>query len=153
MPSERLRGYPAGGLPGLSRAAYLPGAMTISRRHFAARVTGLAGAAAMLGPGTLLGAEPDPCDLPAPIQAAHADDRRCRARSTDDERRARIAKAQRLMAEQGIGAIVLEPGTSMHYFTGVGWSPSERTFAMVHARRGATRPGSAPRSRRRGPGS
>ena len=32
---------------------------------------------------------------------------------SDDERRARIAKAQRLMTEQGIGAIVLEGGTSM----------------------------------------
>ena len=58
------------------------------------------------------------------------------ARSSDDERRARIAKAQRLMTEQGIGAILLEPGTSMRYFTGVGWSLSERTFALVLPARG-----------------
>ena len=38
---------------------------------------------------------------------------------SDDERRGRIEKARRLMIEQGIGAIVLEPGTSMVYFTGV----------------------------------
>jgi Xaa-Pro dipeptidase len=40
------------------------------------------------------------------------------------------------MTEQGIGAILLEPGTSMRYFTGVGWSLSERTFALVLPARG-----------------
>ena len=109
--------------------------MTISRRHFAARVTGLAGAAAMLGPGTLLGAEPDPCALPDPIRQLQT--MTAGARPIEDaERRARIAKAQRLMTEQGIGAILLEPGTSMRYFTGVGWSLSERTFALVLPARG-----------------
>ncbi len=48
-----------------------------------------------------------------------------------DERLARIAKAQRLMAEQKIGAIYLEPGTSMFYFTGMRWGNSERMFAVV----------------------
>ena len=109
--------------------------MTISRRHFAARVTGLAGAAAMLGPGTLLGAEPDPCALPDPIRQLQTMTAGARP-IEDDERRARIAKAQRLMTEQGIGAILLEPGTSMRYFTGVGWSLSERTFALVLPARG-----------------
>jgi Xaa-Pro dipeptidase len=50
---------------------------------------------------------------------------------TDDERRARIAKAQRLMTEQGIGAIVLESGTSMSYFVNVRWGLSERPFLLV----------------------
>jgi len=50
---------------------------------------------------------------------------------TDDERRARIAKAQRLMSEQGIGAIVLEGGTSMSYFVNVRWGLSERPFLLV----------------------
>jgi Xaa-Pro dipeptidase len=49
----------------------------------------------------------------------------------DDERRARIAKAQRLMSEQGIGAIVLESGTSMSYFVNVRWGLSERPFLLV----------------------
>jgi Xaa-Pro dipeptidase len=48
-----------------------------------------------------------------------------------DERRARIAKAQRLMTEQGIGAIVLESGTSMSYFVNVRWGLSERPFLLV----------------------
>jgi Xaa-Pro dipeptidase len=55
---------------------------------------------------------------------------------TDDERRARIAKARRLMAEQGLGAIVLEPGASMSYFVDVRWGLSERPFLLVIPARG-----------------
>ena len=50
---------------------------------------------------------------------------------SDEERRARIAKAQRLMTEQNIGAIVLEGGTSMSYFVGMRWGLSERPFLLV----------------------
>ena len=55
---------------------------------------------------------------------------------SDDERKARIAKAQRLMAEQKVDAIYIEPGSSMFYFTGVRWSTSERMFAAVIPQRG-----------------
>src|ERR1043166_1363430 len=55
---------------------------------------------------------------------------------TDDERRARIAKAQRLMTEQGLGAIVLESGTSMAYYTNVRWGLSERPFLLVMPAKG-----------------
>ena len=37
------------------------------------------------------------------------------------DRRARIDKAKRLMAENRIDAILLEGGSSMFYFTGVRW--------------------------------
>jgi Xaa-Pro aminopeptidase len=47
------------------------------------------------------------------------------------ERKGRIAKAQRLMAEAGIGALVLEPGSAMLYFTGIRWRRSERLTAVV----------------------
>jgi Xaa-Pro dipeptidase len=50
---------------------------------------------------------------------------------SDDERRARIEKARRLMAEHGLGAIVLEPGTSMSYYVNVRWGLSERPFLLV----------------------
>jgi Xaa-Pro dipeptidase len=50
---------------------------------------------------------------------------------SDDERRARIEKARRLMTDQGLGAIVLEPGTSMSYFADVRWGLSERPFLLV----------------------
>ena len=55
---------------------------------------------------------------------------------TDDERKARIAKARRLMTEQKIDAIYLEPGPSMFYFTGMRWSTSERMFALVIPQQG-----------------
>ncbi|HEX6614702.1 MAG TPA: Xaa-Pro peptidase family protein [Gemmatimonadales bacterium] len=54
----------------------------------------------------------------------------------DAERSARVVKAQRLMAEQKIAALVIEPGSSMIYFTGVRWGLSERTFAAVLPARG-----------------
>jgi Xaa-Pro dipeptidase len=49
----------------------------------------------------------------------------------DDERRARIDKARRLMSEHDLDAIVLEPGTSMRYFVDVAWGTSERPFLLV----------------------
>ena len=55
---------------------------------------------------------------------------------SDDERKTRIAKAQRLMTEQQIDAIYLEPGSSMFYFTGMRWGTSERMFALVIPQRG-----------------
>jgi hypothetical protein len=55
---------------------------------------------------------------------------------TADERKARIAKAQRLMGEQKIDAIYIESGTSMYYFTGMRWGQSERMFALVIPQRG-----------------
>lgn len=55
---------------------------------------------------------------------------------TLDERKARIAKAQRLMEQNKIDAIYIEPGTSMSYFTGMRWGTSERMFAVVIPARG-----------------
>lgn len=53
-----------------------------------------------------------------------------------DERRARIEKARRLMRDNRISAIYLEPGSSMFYFTGMRWSLSERMFGLVIPARG-----------------
>ena len=52
------------------------------------------------------------------------------------ERRARIEKAQRLMRENRIDAIYLEPGATMFYFTGMQWGLSERMLAVVIPARG-----------------
>jgi Xaa-Pro dipeptidase len=50
------------------------------------------------------------------------------------ERLARLAKARGLMQREGIGAILIEPGASLDYFTGVRWSRSERlTAALIPA--------------------
>jgi Xaa-Pro dipeptidase len=48
-----------------------------------------------------------------------------------EERAARVQKAQRLMAENKLSAIMLEGGSSMFYFTGVRWGLSERPFVAV----------------------
>jgi Xaa-Pro dipeptidase len=55
---------------------------------------------------------------------------------TTEERGARIEKARRLMGETDIGAIYLEGGTSLNYFTGVRWGNSERMFAAILPARG-----------------
>ena len=55
---------------------------------------------------------------------------------TADERRGRIEKARRLMAEHKIDALLLTGGTSLVYFSGIRWGFSERLFAMVVPRKG-----------------
>lgn len=55
---------------------------------------------------------------------------------TADERRARIEKARRLMAEQKLDAVVLMGGTSLVYFSNIRWGLSERMFAMVLPEKG-----------------
>ena len=56
---------------------------------------------------------------------------------TDTERLQRIEKAQRLMREQRIGAVLLEGGSSLFYFTGVRWGVSERPFVAIIPANGA----------------
>ncbi|MEA3067468.1 MAG: Xaa-Pro dipeptidase [Sphingomonadales bacterium] len=55
---------------------------------------------------------------------------------TTAERLQRIAKARALMARHGIGAIIVEAGPSLDYFTGVQWWRSERLTAAVIPARG-----------------
>ena len=50
---------------------------------------------------------------------------------TTTERLQRIANARMLMAKHGIDALVVEPGASLDYFTGVQWWRSERLTAAV----------------------
>jgi Xaa-Pro dipeptidase len=83
-----------------------------------------AGAAPLLAlPAVLRGEEPDASGLKditggaVPIGRA--------------ERLARIARAQALMKANGIGAVLIEPGSSLLYFTGVRWGRSERLTAAI----------------------
>ena len=82
--------------------------------------------------------EPDPSqqrDMPASI-------RKLRKMTDDivpismDERRSRIEQARRLMRDNKIDAIYVEPGSSMFYYTGMRWSTSERMLALVIPARG-----------------
>ena len=51
----------------------------------------------------------------------------------------RIEKAQRLLTESKMKALVLDAGTSMKYFTGISWWPSERTLVAIIPARGDIR--------------
>jgi Xaa-Pro dipeptidase len=55
---------------------------------------------------------------------------------TVEERLGRIAKAQSLMADNDIAAIVVEPGSAMLYFSGISWRRSERLTALIIPREG-----------------
>ena len=48
-----------------------------------------------------------------------------------DERARRLARAQGLMKANGIGAVLIEPGSSLFYFTGIRWGRSERAMLAV----------------------
>ncbi|WP_132386087.1 Xaa-Pro peptidase family protein [Novosphingobium sp. PhB165] len=48
-----------------------------------------------------------------------------------EEYAARIAKLQGLMREAGIGALIVESGSSLRYFTGIEWWRSERVTAAI----------------------
>ncbi|MBJ6121197.1 M24 family metallopeptidase [Sphingomonas mollis] len=73
--------------------------------------------------GILRAAEPDLSALSDITTGARAIDAA--------ERAGRLSRAQALMKANGIGAVVIEPGSSMIYFTGVRWSRSERPTLAV----------------------
>jgi Xaa-Pro dipeptidase len=50
---------------------------------------------------------------------------------TSGERQARLAKAQNLMQEKKIAALLVESGSTLEYFTGIHWWTSERVTAAV----------------------
>jgi Xaa-Pro dipeptidase len=58
-----------------------------------------------------------PLALPPPISSA--------------ERLGRLARARQLMQRSGIGAVIVESGSSLDYLTGVQWHRSERLTAAV----------------------
>ena len=92
----------------------------MERRDFLTHSAALVGAASLGKHLDVFGAMPGAAPQSSPVPPI-----------SDDERRARIAKAQRLMADNRIDALLLEGGTSMNYFTGTRWGNSERTFAVV----------------------
>jgi Xaa-Pro dipeptidase len=55
---------------------------------------------------------------------------------TTDEHRARLARAQKLLVEVGLDALVVGPGSSLAYFTGAEWHLSERFLGVVLGRTG-----------------
>jgi Xaa-Pro aminopeptidase len=100
--------------------------MLQDRSLFASRRAFLGAAAALpllSVPSVLRAAEPDMSGLESmtgdvvPISRA--------------ERAARVARAQALMRAHNIGAVLIEPGASLVYFTGIQWHRSERLTAAI----------------------
>jgi len=91
------------------------------RREFIQRTSTLTAALALPDSvttrGTLSASTVVPLSSPAPI--------------SESERDLRRAKAQRLMAQLGFAAMLVEPGANMVYFTGIEWARSERLFAFL----------------------
>lgn len=56
-----------------------------------------------------------------------------------EERKTRIDKAQRLLTEQKLEALLLDAGTSLEYFTGISWWPSERLMVAIIPAKGEVR--------------
>jgi Xaa-Pro dipeptidase len=103
----------------------------MNRRTFIASSTALA---ALSRTSSLLGQqrEREQTDAPPPASIAALTSMRDQAKPiTNEERRARIENARRLMAAHKLGALVLTGGTSLVYFTGMRWSGGERLFACV----------------------
>lgn len=94
---------------------------TLSRRNVLVGAGGLA--AIGLLPSIVRAAEPD--------LSALSDITTGVARIGSAERVARLARAQALMKANGIGAVLIEPGSSLIYFTGIEWHRSERLTAAV----------------------
>jgi Xaa-Pro dipeptidase len=55
---------------------------------------------------------------------------------TVDEHRSRLARAQTLLVESGLDALLVGPGSTLAYFSGAEWGLSERFLGVVLARTG-----------------
>jgi Xaa-Pro dipeptidase len=105
-----------------------------SRRKFVQS----AGAVAALAPAAAL-AQEKTADNSLPSAFAQLKPLGARVKPiTSEEYRARIERAQRLLGEQNpkLDALFLAPGTSLYYFTGVHWWPSERLLGLVIPQKG-----------------
>jgi Xaa-Pro dipeptidase len=107
--------------------------MLLPRRRFlgsAALGLGAAAAARCAPAASTQAAEGQRAGLPAAITALKPM-RDGIVPISEDERKGRIVKAQRLMAEQKIDAIFMEGTASSFYFAGMRWGQSERPFGIV----------------------
>src|SRR5437667_1626411 len=108
----------------------------ISRRRFLEVGSATAGASLALRP--LRAGQENKTSSSLPSSLATLKSRKNEASPiTREERADRIERARKLMAENGLDAILLAEGTSLRYFTGIRWWGSERLFAFVLPARGS----------------
>lgn len=102
----------------------------VSRRSFF-RVAGAVAAAAAAGELPCEAAAEESTSLPAPIAALPSFAGRVKP-FTNDERRARVARARELMAQNQMDAVVLaNNSTSSAYFANISLNGGERLWALV----------------------
>jgi Xaa-Pro dipeptidase len=99
------------------------------------QLSAAAGAGAVLPAPEARSAAAAADETPAPIAALKSMTEGV-APITLEERKTRLAKAQKLLGEAGLDALVLGPGSSLTYFTGATWGLSERFFGAVVTREG-----------------
>jgi Xaa-Pro dipeptidase len=113
--------------------------MSLDRRQFTGLLAGMVAGSVLRPEHAAEAATPapaaDPCLLPPQIQAL-TPMREGIVPISDEERAQRIERARQLMGDQGVGAILMEPGTNLTYFTNVRWGLSERPFVAVVPARG-----------------
>ena len=101
----------------------MPQALTMTSRRIFIRSAGasvVGVAAAKLFPAALAA---DPKSITADAKPISA-----------EERRVRIGKVQMLMGQRRVAALIVEPGSTLDYFTGIQWRRSERiTLAILPA--------------------
>src|SRR5215203_5766464 len=88
-----------------------------SRRTLLAGATAAVSLSGLAGRAVAQIADLKPMTLPPPISR--------------DERLARLGKARALLQKAGIGAVLVESGPSLDYFTGIQWWRSERLTGVV----------------------
>jgi Xaa-Pro aminopeptidase len=102
----------------------------LSRRSFIAGAGAAAAAVATTGSSARAGGAATPAAdlklITTGVQAISA-----------EERLGRVARVQALMTQQKIGALLVESGSSLEYFTGISWRRSERTTAAIIPAKGA----------------
>jgi Xaa-Pro dipeptidase len=111
----------------------------ISRRRFL-EAGGVAAGVALSHP-LMAGAvsrNEKPADTTLPPSLARLKSRKNEALPiTREERNERQERARKLMSENALDAIMLMEGTSLKYFTGIGWWGGERLFALILPAKGA----------------
>ncbi len=104
-----------------------------TRRQLLQSTVALAG----LAPIGILGQEKHDSSLPSSFAALEPLGTRVKP-ITSAEYRARVARAQQLLAEKEpkLDVLFIAPGTSLYYFTGVHWWPSERLLGLLIPQKG-----------------
>lgn len=108
----------------------------MERRRFLEGGAAAAGLVTLAARPAFARAEAEPAaELPAAIRALKPS--RAPEPISEAERAERRSAAQRLMAEQGIAGLLVEPGPTLDYFAGISWGRSERLFGLLLPQQGA----------------